>query len=164
MNATVSVPARTIAAELTTLRRALGLFGVRGWVLTFVAAFGTLLAIGTVSAVFANPYFTRMTPVRTQDYPIWLATGALVGLVAGTFGPGPAGGHQGKLLAGGLFADLAVGCPVCNKIVVLLIGTSGALTFFEPLQIWIGIASLGLLSWTLLLRARAIAGPCPVPA
>jgi len=57
---------------------------------------------------------------------------------------------------------LAVGCPICNKPVVLLLGTAGALNFFEPLQLYIGIASVLLLGWTLLLRATALAGTCSV--
>jgi hypothetical protein len=156
--------ARSVSAEVSLLGRTFSVFGMRGWLVVFLAGIGTLLAIGTVSAIFANPYFTRMTPVRTQDFPIWVATGVLVGLIAGTFAIRSVGGHSGKVIAGGLFADLAVGCPVCNKAVVLLIGTSGALTFFEPLQLWIGLGSLGLLVWTLRLRARAITIPCPVGA
>lgn len=153
-----------IGAETSSLARTLRAFGVRGWLVAVVAGVGTLLLIGAVSAVFANPYFTRMTPVRAQDFPIWLATGVLAGLIAGTFAIRSVGDHVGKVLAGGLFADLAVGCPVCNKVVVLLVGTSGALSFFEPLQLWIGLGSLGLLLWTLLLRVRAISAPCPVGA
>lgn len=152
--------AHAVSTEVTLLGRTFSVFGVRGWLVVFLAGIGTLLAIGTVSAIFANPYFTRMTPIRAQDFPIWVATGVLVGLIAGTFAISSVGGHSGKVIAGGLFADLAVGCPVCNKAVVLLIGTSGALTFFEPLQLWIGLGSLGLLAWTLLLRARTISGQC----
>lgn len=143
---------------------ALRMFGIRGWLVAIAAAAGTLVIIGTVAAIFDNPYFTRMTSVRLQDYIIWAATAALVGLIAGTFAAARIPGHAGKLAAGGVFADLAVGCPVCNKVVVLLIGTSGALTFFDPLQLWIGIGSLGLLGWTLLLRARAISGSCSLRA
>ncbi len=143
---------------------ALRMFGLRGWLVAIAAAAGTLLLIGTVAAIFDNPYFTRMTDVRDQDYVIWAATAVLTGLIAGTFAAANIPGHAGKLVAGGVFADLAVGCPVCNKVVVLLIGTSGALTFFDPLQLWIGVGSLGLLGWTLLLRARAIAGRCSVAA
>lgn len=122
---------------------ALQTFGVRGWLVAIAAAAGTLLVIGTVAAIFDNPYFTRMTAVREQDYVIWAATAILVGLIAGTFAAANVPGHAGKLMAGGVFADLAVGCPVCNKVVVLLIGTSGALTFFDPLQLWIGLGSIG---------------------
>jgi hypothetical protein len=156
--------ARAVSAQVSRLGQTLTMFGVRGWLAAFLAGIGTLLAFGTVSAIFANPYFTRMTPVRAQDFPIWVTAGVLVGLIAGTFAIRSVRGHTGKVLASGLFADLAVGCPVCNKVVVLLIGTSGALTFFEPLQLWIGLASRGLLLWTLLLRPRALSVPCPVGA
>jgi hypothetical protein len=61
-----------------------------------------------------------------------------------------------------MFSYLAVGCPVCNKLVVFLIGTSGALTFFAPLQLYIGIGSVLLLAWTLVIRARAVTLGCNV--
>lgn len=86
------------------------------------------------------------------------------GLIAGTFALPAGAGSEGKVLSGGLLSYLAVGCPICNKLVVLMLGTSGALTFFAPAQLYIGLASLALLGWTLRLRARAIAGPCPIPA
>lgn len=71
-------------------------------------------------------------------------------------------GTQGeKLLGGGLLSVFAVGCPVCNKLVVLAPGTSGALTYFAPLQPVLGFLSVGLLLYAL--RARlAGAQTCPV--
>ena len=39
-------------------------------------------------------------------------------------------------------AFLAIGCPVCNKIALVLLGTSGAMTVFAPLQPVIGAVSL----------------------
>jgi hypothetical protein len=69
---------------------------------------------------------------------------------------------DGKILSGGLLSVLAVGCPTCNKLVVLLLGTTGALTFFAPLQLYIGIASVLLLGWTLALRAKTLANTCRV--
>ena len=43
----------------------------------------------------------------------------------------------------------AVGCPVCNKIVLLALGTTGALQFFEPVQPYLAGASIILLGWAL---------------
>lgn len=66
--------------------------------------------------------------------------------------------------AGGFAAFLAIGCPVCNKIVLVALGTSGALTIWAPLQPLIGAASLlllaGALAWRLRVRARG--GACSV--
>jgi len=55
----------------------------------------------------------------------------------------------------------AVGCPVCNKLVVLALGAGGALTYFAPVQPVMALLTLGLLLYAL--RAR-LAGEksCPV--
>ena len=42
-------------------------------------------------------------------------------------------------------AMFAVACPVCNKIVLLALGTSGALGFWQPLQPWLAGISLLML-------------------
>ncbi len=61
-------------------------------------------------------------------------------------------------------AFLAIGCPVCNKIALVLLGAGGAMTVFAPLQPLIGAASLmvlaGTLAWRFRLRVRG--GACPV--
>ncbi len=67
---------------------------------------------------------------------------------------------------GSVAAFVAIGCPLCNKIALLLLGASGALTVFAPLQPIIGAASLVLLAVTLWWRLRILAtgGACAVPA
>ncbi len=57
---------------------------------------------------------------------------------------------------GSVAAFLAIGCPVCNKIALLLLGASGALTIWAPLQPVIGAASLVLLAGTLAWRLRLL--------
>ena len=56
---------------------------------------------------------------------------------------------------------LAVGCPVCNKLVVAAIGVSGALNVWAPIQPLIAAASLALLGWALWRRLTALRS-CPV--
>ncbi len=134
------------------------------WGLAMLGAITAALLIGLPTATIENPWFARMTPVRPQDYIILAVTAALSGLLAGTFAAQPAAsGGQSRVLAGGSLSLLAVGCPVCNKLVVLLLGASGAMTFFAPLQLYLGLASLALLAWTLRLRVRALVGSCAVP-
>jgi hypothetical protein len=54
----------------------------------------------------------------------------------------------------GLGAFLAIGCPVCNKAALVLLGTSGALSVWAPIQPILGAASLALLAGTLVWRMR----------
>jgi hypothetical protein len=61
-------------------------------------------------------------------------------------------------------AFLAIGCPVCNKVALLLLGTSGALSVWAPIQPILGAISLGLLLATVVwrLRLRASGAVCAV--
>jgi hypothetical protein len=55
-------------------------------------------------------------------------------------------------------AFLAIGCPVCNKLALLLLGTSGALSIWAPIQPVLGALSLTLLAATVVWRLRLRAG------
>lgn len=51
--------------------------------------------------------------------------------------------------AGGVLSAFAVGCPICNKLVVALVGVSGALNVWAPVQPLVGMAALALLGYAL---------------
>lgn len=152
--------ARTSIESLSTMLRS---YSPAAWLVTIVGTASALLLIGIPTRLIANGWFIRMTPTRVQDYVIWVLSALLIGLIVGSFALGRATqAGDAKLVSGGMFSYLAVGCPVCNKLVVFVIGTSGALTFFGPLQLYIGIGSVLLLAWTLVLRARALTLGCTV--
>lgn len=151
--------------SLRAIPLALRRFGPRGWLVAGAAAILTALVTGLPTVLIENPVFARMTPVRPHDYVVWLGSALLVGLIAGTYaGERPEGGER-RALAGGFLSYLAIGCPTCNKVVVLLLGTSGALNIFGPAQLLLGAGSLALLGWALLLRADAVTRTdCTVPS
>lgn len=60
----------------------------------------------------------------------------------------------GRVTIAGAAAYLAIGCPICNKVVVAALGVSGALRHFAPFQPIIGAVSLALLGGTLAWRLR----------
>ena len=63
--------------------------------------------------------------------------------------------------AGGFIAYLAVGCPVCNKLVLLALGTTGAMQWFAPVQPFLAVVGVVLLAWALRVRLRGEVA-CPV--
>ncbi len=142
----------------------LKLFTPKVWLIAIAATVGTALLIAIPAAIIENPIFGRTVEVRAQDYVLLTLTALLGGLTLASFALYSDGGSEGKATAGGFLSFLAVGCPVCNKVVVAAIGTSGALNFFAPAQLLIGIGALALLGWALVLRARAVVGFCTVPA
>lgn len=150
--------------QLARWRAVLALFRFRSWLVAAAAGLITLVLIGIPTVIIENPFFTRMVPVRTQDYVIWIMTGILAGLIAGTYTLPTGVRSDGKVVSGGILSFLAVGCPICNKLVLVLLGTSGALTYFAPAQLLIGIASIALLGWALHVRVRAInRNYCAIP-
>ncbi|GEB53199.1 MULTISPECIES: hypothetical protein [Streptomyces] len=84
-------------------------------------------------------------------------------------GDGSAGGVDGAEgrrssragAVGAVLGFFAVGCPVCNKLVLLALGTSGALSIWQPLQPLLAVVSVALLA---VATVRRLAGEvaCPV--
>lgn len=122
------------------------------------------LAIGLPTDVIPNPVFGRPVPVTWWSYPTLLATALLGGLLAATYlsdrpaAPASLDDVDAPTRRGGiagLLSFFAVGCPVCNKLVVVALGTTGARQWFEPVQPALALASIVLLAWALRARLRS---------
>jgi hypothetical protein len=128
------------------------------------AAAVTALATGLPTDIVTNPFYRRMTPVLWWNYPVWAATAVLAGLVVATYvNRSQVDSSVKTTVGGGFLSFFAVGCPICNKLVVALIGVSGALSFFAPVQPYLAVAGLALLTISLFARLRQL-GRCRVPA
>ena len=135
------------------------------------AVYGAMAAvlIGIPSDLIDTPIFGRPIDARWLDWLILAITSALIGLIFAIRPPSGAEDaveRQGTTtLWGGLVSFLAVGCPVCNQAVVALVGVSGALSWWAPVQPIVGLAAVALLVWTLRKRLRTYrAVACPIPA
>ena len=140
----------------------------RRWVVAITATVLAALVMGVPTGIVHTSLYTRMTPVTWWDYPVWAVSAALIGLTAATYvkaGDTVPGGAQRSTRTVGatVLSTFAIGCPICNKLVVALIGVSGALTYWAPLQPVLGLLSLALLATGLVLRLR-VAVACPAPA
>ncbi len=121
------------------------------------------LAIALPTRLVPNGFFRRMTPTRPLDYVFWIIASTLLGLVLALRAT-DAGRQDTKALTAGFGTFLAVGCPVCNKLVVALLGVSDALSIFAPLQPILGAASVILLIVALRTRLRLRAASCLLPS
>jgi hypothetical protein len=121
------------------------------------AGAATALLIGIPTVLIPNPFFSRAVAVRNQDYLVWVITIVLTAILGASYAlPAACPLQEGKLAAGGILSFLAVGCPVCNKVVVLALGASGAMSYFAPIQPFIAIGSMLLLGYAIWLRVRSI--------
>lgn len=138
---------------------------VRRWIVAVGGLVISALVVGVPTGIIQTPFYQRMTPVLWWNYPVWTATAVLSGLILATYvrtrAPSIPMSRAG--IGGNVFSLLAVGCPICNKLVVMAIGVTGAVNIWTPVQPLIGVLSLGLLGWALW---RRLAGErsCPVRA
>ncbi|EGD42834.1 hypothetical protein ACFVJS_15790 [Nocardioides sp. NPDC057772] len=123
-----------------------------------IVAIATALLIGIPTGIIQTPWYHRMTPVLWWNYPVWAISALLTGALIATYVRDPdlpvPTTQGGKTFLGSVISLFAVGCPVCNKLVVMAIGVSGALNWFAPIQPVLAIGSLGLLAYALWARRR----------
>ena len=159
---TSTEPVRTLQASVLALRSwtVRQRFAAVGFSVTFA------LLIGIPTVLIPNPVFGRQVPVHAWNYPVWIASSVLAGMLAATYvrrtrgtaetaateDTGDAPSRFG--MVGGVLAWFAVGCPVCNKIALLALGYSGAITWFAPVQPFLAAAALVTTAGALLMRLR----------
>jgi hypothetical protein len=130
------------------------------WPRALLAVVASALVVGVPTDVIENDFFTRMTPVRSWEYPVLALTAVLTGLWVGIRRQSGAG--AAPVAGTSVLSALAVGCPVCNKIVVALLGISGALSIWAPVQPVLAVLSLTALAAAVVIRWRR--RDCPTEA
>ena len=156
---------------LTALRA----WDARRWGAALVASVGSLVLLGIPTAMIPNPVFARQIDAPAWTYPSLVVTAVLAGLLLASY-VRPRGGvaatdgaasdatadETRSFTVGGLLSFFAIGCPTCNKLVLLALGSSGAITWFEPVQPVLAVAGIAVLAWALRRRLEGELS-CPVP-
>lgn len=157
----------TFMSSLVRAKDALIAWTPGRWATAAGGAVLTALMIGVPTDVVPNPIFGRSVPVQWWNYPTLAVTALLGGIVLATYVKSPDTATPGSTSTtrlgsvGGVLSLLAVGCPVCNKLVLLVLGTSGALSFWAPVQPLVAVASIVLLAYAAV-RRLSTADACPV--
>ena len=153
---------------------ALRMWPARRWGVAAIAAVLSTVALAIPTALIPNPIFGRAIAPEWWSWPVTIITGLLAGLLVATYvavprprveadpsvdasadsTPGGDGSEHldkaGKAgVIGGLVSFFAVGCPVCNKLVLIALGTTGAVQWFAPIQPILAVAAVALLVWAL---------------
>ncbi|MGB3304272.1 hypothetical protein [Gordonia sp. (in: high G+C Gram-positive bacteria)] len=134
-----------------------------------VVSLGVLAVMGIGTVMIPNTLFSREIAPTMWSYPVWIVTAILSGLLAATYvapadqmpaGESPREGRWGVI--GTLLTWFAIGCPVCNKIALIALGSSGAIAYFAPIQPVLAVIAIALL-WFALARRLEGAKACAVP-
>jgi peptidoglycan/LPS O-acetylase OafA/YrhL len=114
--------------------------GMRG-VLVGLALFGL---VGTIAAVWENPFFVRMTPIGPWELAATTLMALLGGVTAALWVPHCRLGGTG---GGGLASFLGIACPTCNKVLMLVFGGQALLTWFDPLRPYLAALGVALMGY-----------------
>lgn len=170
-------------SSLSLAWRALRAWKRRQWIAAGIAASAVGLLVGLATVLIPNPIFGRDIPPVWWNYPVWILTSALTGLLVATYvrpaetqagaasdqdpegNPHDANERRSARVGGtaGILAWFAVGCPVCNKIALLALGYTGALTWFAPLQPLLALLALIMAAVAVVWRLVGQVA-CPLPS
>ena len=139
---------------------ALRMWTPRRWGIALVSGIAVAALVALPTAVIPNPIFGRAIEVTWWSYPVVILSGIFGGLLLATYIREPGQEEIDKAAkvgtVGGFLAFFAVGCPVCNKLVLLALGASGAMTWFAPVQPFLAVASVVVMAWAVRIRLRGM--------
>jgi hypothetical protein len=134
-----------------TLRR----WSSHRWAVAALAAAGFAVLISVPTDLIDTPLFSREIPPTWWSWPAVLISAVLAGMVVASYVRSPDQTPTRSGWVGGFLTFFAVGCPVCNKLVLLAVGSAGALQWFEPVQPVLQVLAVGLLGWAFVRRLTA---------
>lgn len=94
------------------------------------------IALGTITALWDNPFFFRMTP--TSGFEIGLLL--LQAIMFGIYFAMPSTQCAIKSLStSGVLGFLGFACPVCNKILLYAFGSELLMAYLKPARIYLAL-------------------------
>ena len=136
--------------------KALLSWSLKRWIVAVSVALLTYFVIALPTAVVTNPIFGRETDATGWSITVIVITSILTGLLTATYVKNEFSDENPRQLkigsAGALLSFFAVGCPVCNKLVLIALGYSGAIQYFAPIQPYLALAGIALLMFSLRMR------------
>lgn len=120
----------------------------------------TLLAfavLGTVSALWENPFFVRMTAAGSWEVALLGAMSVLLGFYVAIRRAACSNRTVG---VGGLLGFLGVACPVCNKVLLFAFGSELLLAYFEPIRVYVAAASVATIGLAVVHEWRRVKTSC----
>lgn len=129
---------------------------IKYWIIGILSSLGLFLLFGIVTDLIQNQLFIRMVEKTVLDYFFLIASSVLLGtyIAVHLYKKNISKKCDVATYSGGVGSFLAFGCPICNKLLVLLFGVTALTIYFEPYRPYLGILSIGLLTGALYFKLK----------
>jgi len=121
------------------------------WLAGIAVALGMFALLGTVAALWENPIFIRMIPADGWETGLLAILSVISGLYVVIRRPFCSNKAANT---GGIVGFIAVACPICNKILMLVFGGELLLSYFDPIRIHVALIGVILTLWAVSVEWR----------
>ncbi len=112
----------------------------------------TFIALGTVTVLWENPFFIRMTPTSGYEIVLLFLQASMFGIY---FAIPTAYCSTKSLSAGGVLGFLGIACPICNKILLMYVfGAELLLSYLEPARIYLALIGTLIIGLALYIKLK----------
>ncbi|MBI2670425.1 hypothetical protein HYX18_00380 [Candidatus Woesearchaeota archaeon] len=134
------------------------LLKARSIIIGIMTALAIFVFLGMISVLVPNPFFKRMTQIYFYDYIFLVLTSLLLGAYIGLWYYKKNSSSMCNYAAageatGGFFS---FGCAICNKLLIWVLGLSGVVSYFMPIQPILGVISILLLAYVVYLQSKSL--------
>lgn len=135
------------------------MINLRSGLIGLVVAAVSFVGLGTVSALWENPFFLRMTSAGGREIALLAILSVVIGLYVAMRAPVCA---NRSATTGGVTGFLGIVCPVCNKILLMLFGGELLMAYFEPMRVYLAVLGIIITAWAVWWTWRADKMPAEV--
>jgi len=108
----------------------------------------TFIVLWTLTAIWGNPFFSRMTPITNLDIIILALESVIIWFYMWTKANFKCD-YSKKATVWWIFGFLWFWCLVCNKILLLVFGATFLLSYIEPVRYYIGFVWIFIMGYFL---------------
>lgn len=129
---------------------------IKYWIIGILSSILLFFIFGIPTDLIPNPWFVRMIGKSVLDYFFLVTSSILLGGYIGIYFYKKKVSNKCEVAtySGGIGSIFAFGCPICNKLLVLLFGTTALLAYFEPYRAYLGFLSIGLLGGAIYFKLK----------
>jgi|TARA_B100001964_G_scaffold245570_1_gene333561 hypothetical protein len=123
----------------------------------FCLSFLFFLVLGITTDIIPTIFYKRMIQTSILDYVFLISTSIMLGgyLTLNVYGKSKLGKKEDVVaLGGGITGLFAFGCPMCNAILITIVGTGSIMFYYEYIRPLVGILSVCIIAFCMYFLLR----------